>query len=116
MIKEVEKDLEELVKALKESMPKLVEVRLFGSYNNDNWNPETSDIDVGVLIEGINASEYPFAEVRDKLTGAYRNRLQVFVCTHWAWESDYSTFNAMRNGRLLYRRKFICNPLSWLRR
>jgi len=115
MIHEVETDLEELVAVLKESMPKLREVRLFGSYNNGNWNPETSDIDIGILIDGLNAGEYSIKEIGNKLKGSYRNRFQIFVCTRWGWESNYSTFNAMRSGRLLYRKRFNWDPLTWIK-
>ena len=43
---QVERELEKLVGVLVDVVPQLTEVRVFGSYNNGNWNPEKSDVDV----------------------------------------------------------------------
>ena len=46
----VEEGLNNLVYALKETIPSLKQVRVFGSYNNGNWDPERSDVDVFVRV------------------------------------------------------------------
>ncbi len=51
MNEEVEKELEELVSLLSLEIPSLKEIRIFGSYNNGNWNKLRSDIDLFVLIK-----------------------------------------------------------------
>ncbi|MEK6760669.1 MAG: nucleotidyltransferase domain-containing protein [Nanoarchaeota archaeon] len=45
----VEKDLENLVEVLRASVPELKQIGVFGSYNNGNWNPPKSDVDIFVL-------------------------------------------------------------------
>lgn len=54
----VEKELEKLVSVLAGVVPLIKEIRVFGSYNNGNWNPETSDIDVFVETSDENYSRY----------------------------------------------------------
>ena len=55
---QVEKELEKLVSVITEIVPSLKEIRVFGSYNNGNWNPEKSDVDVYVETEDENLSYY----------------------------------------------------------
>ncbi|MBI5803132.1 nucleotidyltransferase domain-containing protein [Candidatus Pacearchaeota archaeon] len=47
----VEKGLQKLVENAKKEIPLLSEIRVFGSYNNGNWNPRKSDIDVLTEID-----------------------------------------------------------------
>lgn len=49
----IERELERLVQIAKETIPRLVEIRIFGSYNNGNWNPNKSDVDVFIQVRGI---------------------------------------------------------------
>lgn len=48
----VEEELGHLVRLAKQVVPRLTEIRVFGSYHNGNWNPEKSDIDVFVQMRG----------------------------------------------------------------
>lgn len=60
---EVERELEQLVEILTEVVPQLKEVRVFGSYNDGNWNPETSDVDI-------------FVEMRNEDLSFYKDRIE----------------------------------------
>src|SRR3989344_1783768 len=55
---QVEIELSKLVDILKRVVPKLTEVRVFGSYNNGNWNPKTSDVDIFVETADESLSYY----------------------------------------------------------
>ncbi len=55
---QVEIELEKLVGIIKKVVPSLTEVRVFGSYNNGNWNPEKSDIDIYVEMRNEDLSFY----------------------------------------------------------
>lgn len=57
---QVENELEKLVSILTEVVPQLKEVRVFGSYNNGNWNPEKSDVDVFVETSNSDYSRKKF--------------------------------------------------------
>jgi predicted nucleotidyltransferase len=47
----VEKGLKKLVENAKKEIPLLSEIRIFGSYNNGDWNPKYSDLDIFVEID-----------------------------------------------------------------
>jgi predicted nucleotidyltransferase len=70
---QVEKELEELTDVLKSAVPSLLEVRVFGSYENGNWKPSESDIDIYILV-GEWGEGYDEAKIRSQLKGNYRNR------------------------------------------
>ena len=57
--KKIEEELGKLVRVLGNVVPSLAEVRVFGSYNNGNWNPEISDVDVFVETRDEDYSRNP---------------------------------------------------------
>ena len=97
----VEQELEKLVEIAKTEVPILSEIRVFGSYNNKNWDPEKSDIDVllevGVSGYSVLSLEYqrdtPDCIVQDKrarkitmeirrlINGKFSDRFSFFVLT-----------------------------------
>ncbi|MBS3152778.1 nucleotidyltransferase domain-containing protein [Candidatus Woesearchaeota archaeon] len=56
----IEREINTLTEVLVKTVPSLLEIRLFGSYYNGNWNPERSDIDIFVLKtdENYSANKY----------------------------------------------------------
>lgn len=54
----IERDIEKLVDVCKKVIPSLSEIRVFGSYNNGNWNPEKSDVDIFVETSDEEYSRY----------------------------------------------------------
>ena len=48
-MEKVEEELEQLVELALDVIPSVREIRVFGSYESGNWNPEKSDVDV--LVE-----------------------------------------------------------------
>ena len=121
-IKQVEKDLEELVTILTEYIPDLREVRLFGSYENGCWDPGMSDIDIYILIDSKSASKYPIKEIRSRLTGKYKGWFDLVIRTpahhkfHQHYDGERGNFGENINcGRLLYKRKRWGNYLSFLK-
>jgi len=118
-IPEVEETLEELVEVLKGYIPTLREVRVFGSYNNGNWNPETSDVDVFILFEGRDCSGVSGKEVGRRMQGKlrYKGKFELFfnptksLGLFWALEHN------MMNGRLLYKYERVhLHPIAWLKK
>lgn len=102
----VEREIEELVRVAKEVIPSIKEIRLFGSYNNGNWNPESSDIDINIEIASKNYSEINgniYKRIREKLNGEYKDRFNIFFCTH---PVKWSIFN-LNNARVLYRNNLL---------
>ena len=59
---QVEKELEKLVSVITEVIPSVTEIRVFGSYNNGNWNPKKSDIDVFAETNEENYSLYDLGD------------------------------------------------------
>ncbi|MEK6918175.1 MAG: nucleotidyltransferase domain-containing protein [Nanoarchaeota archaeon] len=53
---EIEKELPNIVRVLKDVVPSLSEVRVFGSYLGDDWLPGKSDVDLFVEIGDENYS------------------------------------------------------------
>src|SRR6056297_2539354 len=45
---EIEREIPLLVEILKDEVPSLNEIRLFGSYNRKDWHPKFSDVDIFV--------------------------------------------------------------------
>jgi predicted nucleotidyltransferase len=100
MVSNIDQELENLVEILVDEIPLLKEVRLFGSYIRDDWNPDRSDVDVFVLIgdedycsekdkeRGFN---YTFVEsklrrelrgrIKNRLDSKYADRFSLFLCT-----------------------------------
>ena len=98
MINEIEKGLEELIGILKSEIPLLKEVRVFGSYENGNWKPKKSDIDIFVLTLNeyyscfdklISLRDYSTIESKQReglrkkinggLTGQYKNKFAIHI-------------------------------------
>ncbi|MBR9676669.1 hypothetical protein GOV04_00820 [Candidatus Woesearchaeota archaeon] len=50
MLQQIEQNLEKLTSIAISEIPSLLEVRVFGSYQNGKWNPEKSDIDIFMLL------------------------------------------------------------------
>ncbi|HJZ18657.1 MAG TPA: nucleotidyltransferase domain-containing protein [Candidatus Nanoarchaeia archaeon] len=130
---QVERELEKLVSIIQEVIPSVNEIRVFGSYNNGNWNPEKSDVDVFVETADEDYSRMRFffnffpiipyesnkrkgirKEIFQKL-GANPNRLSM----NFFSSSDVQIFRenyrsnmicvieSMKSGRLLYQNKQI---------
>ncbi len=123
MILGIEQELERMTDVAKKEIPLLSEIRIFGSYNNGNWNPRTSDVDVFLEIDDEHFSgskdriyyEHHSVEseqrqtVREKILGAisedfawkYKQGLKIFS------KGDVRDLGAnitgeMKAGRLLY--------------
>ncbi|TKJ16937.1 hypothetical protein CEE44_00165 [Candidatus Woesearchaeota archaeon B3_Woes] len=118
-VPDVELVLEELVDSMKENWPLLREVRVFGSYNTDRWDPERSDIDLYVLIGGSNAAAYSTRELMKTLKVPRKNKLELHIYTPY---SSPTTINMGRGdmktnreaGRLLYRKGFLYSLSDFL--
>ena len=118
-VPEVEETLESLVGVLKAYIPTLREVRVFGSYNNGNWNPETSDVDVFILFEGWNASEYSGKEVGRRMKGKfkYTGKFDLFFNTASSMGACWDLDGNMMEGRLLYKYQPAClHPITWFKK
>ena len=81
---QIERELEELVGVLVNIVPQLTEVRIFGSYNNGNWNPKTSDIDVFVETGDESYSKYERSfkkriDVKDKIRQNIESNCEDFL-------------------------------------
>ncbi len=68
----IEAELSQLVNILVRTVPSLKSVRVIGSYNNGNWNPEKSDIDMIILTN-------------DKLYSYRRDRREISDGTSCGW-------------------------------
>lgn len=104
---QVEKELERLVSVIIEVVPSLTEVRVFGSYNNGNWNPETSDIDVFVELEEGTLSIMKKEEIekiaRERINGTHSHKFSIALGTEISFcLYHYSLYRNMKSGRLLY--------------
>ncbi len=129
----VEKELEQLVSVITEVVPQLTEVRVFGSYHDGKWNPETSDIDVFVETGDENLSLYnyrrkvwdwtraiPRQRIQEtfqarvnRLSFKYRDRFHIQLLTpsdvteiFYRDEGKGPIGKNMKNGRLLYSNNF----------
>ena len=106
---QVERELEKLVSIIQEVIPSVNEIRVFGSYNNGNWNPEKSDVDVFVETadedysryrnrrEGNFQGESLESTRRIKLKERIKKRIRNMICV----------IESMKSGRLLYQNKQI---------
>ncbi|MEK6933000.1 MAG: nucleotidyltransferase domain-containing protein [Nanoarchaeota archaeon] len=72
----LEKELNVLVEVLKKEIPSLLEVRVFGSYNNGNFNREKSDIDIFVLLGDEKYSVYNVRRMLDSYKDIESNQRQ----------------------------------------
>ena len=96
----VETELKQLTNVLIEEIPSLLDVRVFGSYNNGNWDEKKSDIDLLVLLNDEDyyskkdvkrCLDYNIVEselrrslrerIKEKLTGEYSDRFSLYLCT-----------------------------------
>ena len=116
-ISEVENCLEELIKILKSKIDDLKEVRIYGSYNNGNFNPQTSDIDLAVILNRNFLGEVPSSkEILQILSEKFpylQNKFDVYFLTPSALESltGYNMGGGdlgqnISEGRLLYSSSF----------
>ena len=123
---QVEKELEKLVGILTEIVPQLTEIRVFGSYNNGNWNEKTSDIDIFVETEdedySLHGNHDPLGRIilRAKIVKGmnktinrkYKGRLGIHLLSvedmeklkGLAPQGNYMRCN-MKSGRLIYQNK-----------
>ena len=122
----IEKELEELVALIVETTPSglINEIRLFGSYNNGNWDPEKSDIDIFVEInrkhreyaDHWNSNSYAGSSSVEsnalgKFKGEFKDRFQISVINDesmpFLLEYDRGRGpglgKEMKSGRLLYQ-------------
>ncbi len=126
---EVEIELDKLVDVLKTEIPSLFEVRVFGSYNNGNWDKERSDIDIFVLLTDENyyskksVRNYDYtsleSELREELRGRikkrfkskYSRRVSLYLCTpadaerlRFVNDGRGNFGENMLEGRLIYKK------------
>ena len=120
---QVEKELQELTGIIRKKTPwNLVnEIRVYGSYNNGNWDPEKSDIDIFVEINKDDPRYITFLyehtskitrEVLKIMKGQYKNRFSIQVyyegLVKEIWDKDIGRGPGlgrdMKNGRLLYKK------------
>ena len=87
-IPEVEKDLQEMVRFISKyndivwDYHNLIWVRVFGSYERGDWNPENSDIDIHFLFDVAELSDkdrYSIEAASLRMTSKYRNRLSFHI-------------------------------------
>ena len=119
---EVERELEQLVDTIIEIVPSVKEVRVFGSYNTRDWNPQKSDVDV--FVESDNEFYSAFIptlfsigqrdEIREKLTRRMSEENWNYdFNVHWFSSGDVRRLSIrsqgrgslgrnMKSGRLLY--------------
>ena len=116
----VERSLEKAVNALETLIPSLIQVRVFGSYNNGDWNPEKSDIDLFVLARSkqfnpdttMSRSRFLEQELHlkfEELMKGTDERFHVCIMSpdclraiFWKDRGRGPIGIAMTNGRLLY--------------
>ncbi|MBU0898330.1 MAG: nucleotidyltransferase domain-containing protein [Nanoarchaeota archaeon] len=128
-IEQIENELKQLVSVLERVIPALEEVRVFGSYENGNWNPDRSDIDIFVLTNDENfyskkdtqfvLSDYTEHEskqrkklrklILENFSGNYKDKLSLHIYTPTDVEDVQGVDEGkgdlgknIKNGRLLY--------------
>ena len=137
--KDVEDYLPILVEVIKNEIPALKEVRVFGSYLNEGkWNPEKSDIDIFVEVGDENYSvrkdmqELPGYraienkqrqgirfKIKKEIPKEYRDRFNIHLLSSDDVKvySDYEENErgligkSMKKGRLLYPKQFKLRSL-----
>lgn len=105
----VERNLADFVDICVEEIPTLREVRVFGSYHNGDWKPESSDVDVFVLVDSADAGEHSMRGILSRVPDR-RARLEVHTFTPYMLGCvvDAGRGNLCENagkGRLLYKRR-----------
>jgi predicted nucleotidyltransferase len=105
---EVERELEELVELILDSIPSVKEVRVFGSYFTGGWNPQTSDVDVFVesdnkLYSAFVPSRFDYGQrqnVQIKFTVkmTQKNFSYPFE-VHWFTSEDVDRLSMRNHGR-----------------
>ncbi|MEK6842355.1 MAG: nucleotidyltransferase domain-containing protein, partial [Nanoarchaeota archaeon] len=108
-----------LVSVVTEIVPSVREIRIFGSYNNGTWNPETSDVDIFVEINDNHYSAFnpEYDEQRvilrekifKKINGLYKERFDISLLSTRDVKYSVGIFAAMKSGRLLYSNKPTIN-------
>ena len=115
----IERELERLVEVARKVVPQLIEIRVFGSYNNGNWDPEKSDVDVFVetgderyssnrnIGDRIDLRE----QIRQRFSGISTNRFSIHLFSFSDVKRGTLNQNngyasnfiiSAKNGRLLY--------------
>ena len=123
MDEKVENELGVLVDILQREVPPLEEVRIFGSYNRGDWNPEKSDVDVFALTGdesyfvgrtfsygvGLSDKQLALRKTLDDELGEFKERISLHLCTLGDVEimkrESSQLLERMQNGRLIYSKK-----------
>ncbi len=129
---DIEKEIPILVENIKQDVPALKEVRVFGSYLTNKWNPEKSDVDIFVEIDDENYSvrkdtqklpEYREIEskqregirlkIKENIPKRYRDLFNLHLLSsgdvrvYWNYEEEGRgpMGKTMKKGRLLYKKQ-----------
>ncbi len=104
----VEEELEQLVELALEVIPSVKEIRVFGSYNTKNWNPEKSDVDVSVetndeFYSSFLPQLYDDGQ-RDKIKREFVRRMNQSDLSykfevHWVTSGDIRRLSMRNQGR-----------------
>jgi predicted nucleotidyltransferase len=128
MLPEIESELQDLVRILKEEVPALAQVRVYGSYESGKWNQDKSDIDLVCITldssysvqKDVEYLEYSKIEnikrrnlrkrIYSKFKGNYKDRISIGILTPgdlkklWNYSEGRGPLGKnMLNGRLLYK-------------
>ncbi|MCK4552580.1 nucleotidyltransferase domain-containing protein [Candidatus Pacearchaeota archaeon] len=113
----IESELKQLTSVILKSkiLEGVREIRVFGSYNNGNWNPEISDIDIFIEADKVHAdSDVEFehwikhdARKSKSVGWSYLERFQIGGYSVWQTEKAKQDLimKTMKSGRILYQNK-----------
>ena len=110
----VEMGLRNITDGLTSEIPEIREIRVFGSYNNDRWDRNGSDVDVFVYVDDDRVRPYTEQLVR-RMNLGYKYHIFVYDSSSIEGLRTYrergDMIKAMKNGRLLYKRNQVRNFL-----
>lgn len=102
----VERELVQVVESLREIIPSLQEVRVYGSYQDGNWNLKKSDIDIFVVVNNSAETLGDKETFKKKLREGYYSRFHFCIMFNGDYQNllrgGSSIVEVMSKGRLLY--------------